>query len=131
MKERMYENFQLYFPSLARMAVSYREDGLDILLITLDDGGVVKYDDMDHSIRRLRYSSDEMSEDDCRYEFRERLSRMLLYKKVTQAELSELTGLTQATISHYLTGRRTPSFYNVDKIAKALGCSADEFRYTD
>jgi DNA-binding Xre family transcriptional regulator len=113
------------------MTVDYREDGLDILLVKLNDGGIIKYDDMDHSIRRLGYSSDEMSEDDCRYEFRERLARIMLHKRISQAELSDLTGLTQATISHYLTGRRTPSFYNADKIAKALGCSTDEFRYID
>jgi transcriptional regulator with XRE-family HTH domain len=50
---------------------------------------------------------------------------------VSQLELSELTGIPQSTISNYLTGKFLPGFYNMDKIAKALKCSIDEFRYTE
>lgn len=129
MKERMFENMSMYFPSVARQAVDYYEDGPDMLLIKTDDGRVFSYDDMDRSIRRVFYTSDDMTEDDCRYEFGMRLRKLMMHKRVTQSELSEKTGLSQPLISNYMTGRNTPSFYNVDKIVKALGCSVDDLRY--
>jgi transcriptional regulator with XRE-family HTH domain len=48
---------------------------------------------------------------------------------ISQCELSERTGITQPSISDYMNGKKLPSFYTVDKIAKALGCSVDAFRY--
>ena len=64
-------------------------------------------------------------------EFRQRLRRLMTRQGVSQLELSELTGIPQSTISNYLTGKFLPGFYNMDKIAKALKCSIDEFRYTE
>ena len=54
---------------------------------------------------------------------------MMYIKGITQSELSNCTDIPQYLISDYIRGKRTPSFYNVDKIAKALDCSVDELRY--
>ena len=70
-----------------------------------------------------------MSEQQCREEFSIRLKRLMYRQGVTQKELSEETGISEMTISNYMNGKRTPSFYNVDKISKALKCSIDIFRY--
>jgi transcriptional regulator with XRE-family HTH domain len=51
-------------------------------------------------------------------------------KGVNQQYLSDATGITAVTLSNYMRGKVTPNFYNVDKIAKALDCSIEEFRYT-
>ena len=50
--------------------------------------------------------------------------------KTTQIILAipNLTGLTQPNISQYMNGTKTPSFFTVDKIARALNCSTDDFR---
>ena len=48
------------------------------------------------------------------------------YRQVmSQAEVAEESGLHVSTISHYETGRRTPSLYNILQIAKALNTSVD------
>lgn len=58
------------------------------------------------------------------------LKCLLMKKSFTQGKLAETTGLSEATITHYIKGKTTPSKKNLAKIADALGVSVNEF-YTD
>jgi DNA-binding Xre family transcriptional regulator len=87
------------------------------------------YDDVTRSYRKLPTDSDELTEDECRREFGIRLNKILIRKNITQIELSEMTGINRSILNGYITGKHSPSFYNVDRIAKALDCSVDDFRY--
>lgn len=130
MNDRFFNNFKLYFPSASKLVTDYKRTGLFDLTIKLSDGTSVMYDDMEHSIRNLPRDSNAMSERECRREFGLRLRKIMYFKNITQSDLSERTGLSQPMISNYINGRTTPSFYNADKIAKALGCSTEDLRYT-
>jgi|UPI00054DFDC7 transcriptional regulator with XRE-family HTH domain len=55
-----------------------------------------------------------------------RIKEMLMQKELTQKELSEMTGITESAISHYVKGDRVPRGANLVKIAKALGTTADD-----
>lgn len=55
-----------------------------------------------------------------------RIRELLAEKGMTQKDLSELTGVTESAISHYIKGDRTPRCANLVKIAKALGTTADD-----
>lgn len=44
---------------------------------------------------------------------------------MTQKQLAEKSGITEAAISRYLSGERTPRSVFLAKIAKALGVSSD------
>lgn len=131
MVERIFEEMLLYFPTLANRVVSITAGGLDGIYVKMDDGTVLFYDSMDKSIRRLPENSSDMSELECRHEFALRLRRIMSQKNISSKELSETCKITPPQLSGYLTGKHTPSFYAVDKIAKALGCSVDELRYID
>ena len=122
-------NFELHFPYIAKKAVAYSDKGWGELIVVLEDGVRVLYDDSDNTIRQLPSNPDNLTKRECGKEFGFRLSRMMERKHITQCELSELTGIQQSSISHYTNGSKLPSFYNLDKIAKALNCSMDEFRY--
>ena len=99
------------------------------MYIKMKDGSTVLYDDFDRSFRQLPHNRDMLTEEQCRLEFAYRLYRIMQRSNVTQQELSDMTGIHQPQISSYITAKSLPSFYNADKIAKALGCSVDEFRY--
>lgn len=129
MDERLLTNFKNQFPCFADRAVEYREKGPFELVVKLDDGHVISYYDTEQGIRRLPSDDSRLTEEECREEFGIRLYRLMYDKGVTQSELSDMTGITQSNISNYITGRKTPSFYTVDKIARALDCSIDELRY--
>ena len=130
MQATVFKNFEQQFPSIAAnvedAAIIERE-----LYLVLNDGSHILYDDETKTIRNIPNDSRAMTEDECRNEFGTRLYKIMWKKGITQQELSDMTGIPRVTISYYITGRSTPSFYKVDKIAKALGCSADDFRYID
>lgn len=123
------ENFKRHFPLIAADVVDVINRTDTFVEVELGGGDRIVYDDIDNTIRRLPIDRDAMSEDECRREFGIRLRRLMYVKGVTEAELSERTGITQPRLSGYIRGKNSPSFYKVDKIAKALGCSVDEFRY--
>lgn len=58
--------------------------------------------------------------------FGQNLDEMLADANMTQRELAEDTGLTEATISRYINGRRMPTVRALVNIAYSLNCSFDE-----
>lgn len=57
--------------------------------------------------------------------FGERLRRIREEKRLSQAELGERTGFQPSAISHFESGRRSPSFDNLKKLADALAVTID------
>lgn len=131
MEEQMYENMERYYPFIARSMRSCHAQNEYELVVKLTNGEVMLYNDVDKTMRNLPRDSRNMSKEVHLREFGNRLYNVMARKGVTQNELSERIGIAQPTISAYISGRMNPSFYIVDKIAKALDCSTDEFRYFD
>lgn len=129
LSEQMLENFKMNFSTDAAQIMYYEPIGYDCLEIKLMDGTTVIYDDIHRSARNLPKDSNRITEEEFRREFGYRLRRIMEYKHVSQLELSERTDIAQYLISDYINGKRTPSSYTLDKIAKALRCSVDDFRY--
>ena len=130
MLNRLISNFELRFPNVTQDVRKY--DGTTYsneLIVTFKDGSKILYNDFENTVRNLPADSSNMSEKQFRREFGYRVKRIMLEKGVTQDELSEKTGIAQETLSRYICGKNVPSFYKIDKIAKALDCSVDEFRY--
>jgi DNA-binding Xre family transcriptional regulator len=128
MSNTIYNNLEMYFPFIARDAVDIKENG-HWLTVKLIDGSSVIYDDIGKTIRNLPLDPNDLSKFECLNEFGSRLYKIMTYKRVTQVELSERTGISRPLLSNYINNKVMPSFYNVDKIAKALDCSIDDFRY--
>lgn len=131
MNKRIYENLKFHFAFVFDDAIDIRETGPFELTIELSDGRSVMYDDIDKTIRNLPHDSNHMTEEECKQEFGTRLRKLMQRKCLLQSDLSEITGIPQCSISNYMNGKTSPSFYNADKIAKALGCSLEELRYVD
>lgn len=125
----MFENLKLYFPTVASHAVSYEETDDFELIIHRDDGECVIYDDLDRTVRVLPSKDTALTEEVWRREFGRRLRKRMVRKGYTQQEFANMVGTSQTMLSNYMNGRCVPSFYMVDKIARALDCSVDDFRY--
>lgn len=126
--DEMYENFKMYFPSVSREVIEcYKNDDYSLVLVTSRDA--LFYDDFEHTIRVLPRNRQDMTEEECRTEFSMRLRRLLYLKGLTQIELAERTGIQRTQLTRYILGKSSPSFYNLDKISRAIGCSMDELRY--
>lgn len=59
-------------------------------------------------------------------EFGNRLMSLMKARGMTQRQLSEVTGLTEAAISRYISGKRTPRALTIGIIANALNVTSDE-----
>lgn len=123
------QNFNLYFKYLADKVIDITVVDDWTLHVKLNDGSSVIYDDMLHTIRNLPQNSNAMTEQECRVEFGCRLRKILLHRGMSQSDLCMRAGITNAQLSNYINGKTTPTFYVVDKIAKALDCSIDDFTY--
>jgi len=129
LSDTMFSEFKLYFPVTADKAVDYRETSKYELTIKLSNGDMVLYDDIDKSIRNLPRNTNSLTEAECRAEFGRRLRKIMYMQGISQKELAESTNISTTMLSKYMNGSASPSFYVVDRIAKALDCSADMFRY--
>ena len=129
-EESLLRNFEMIDPSSAARMVSYEMPDKFSLLITLDDGRKMLYDDLIDSTRYLNLDPDSMTEEEIMNEFRHRLRHAMSIRGFNQIRLSEETGIPVSMISRYLTGDNIPSILKVIQIAKALKCSLDELWYT-
>lgn len=99
-------------------------------LVKLDGGEQYIFNEEKYSLRRLP-DPDHMTDEEYLRELGNTLERIMYHEGVSQVELADMTGIAQATISRYISGRSNPSYRNLDKIAKALGCSMDVFRFIE
>jgi len=60
-------------------------------------------------------------------EFKDTLRHIMIMKNITQSELAIMTGTTQGMISHFLSGRRTPSYSSLRLIVESLDVDANIF----
>lgn len=125
----MFKSLEFDFPFIVRDAVEYISPGGDEIIIKLKDGDVVLYETEYNSIRPLPSDSDNMTEKEFTREFGYRMCKIMKHKCMTQQDISDATGIPRVMISNYMNGKHIPSFYKIDKIAKALECSTDDFRY--
>lgn len=75
-----------------------------------------------------QYDDTYMTPQECAKEFGKKLTRMMLIRGVTQKDLAFITGMPQSQISVYMSGTVNPTLHILDKLARGLGCSTDEFR---
>ena len=59
-------------------------------------------------------------------EIKERIRMLMEGEHLSQKELANLSGITEASMSKYLSGERTPRIDVVVNIANALGVTTDE-----
>lgn len=64
-------------------------------------------------------------EQQLRDRFSTRLKDSIRLLKLTQAEVAEKCGLTQACISHYTTGERLPAYEELRKLCLGLSLGAN------
>lgn len=90
----------------------------------LDDGRKILYDEIsDHLYfienTDLNYVTDEMWKN----EFTRRLNKMILRKGILRKEFADLLGISECTMSRYITGNRIPNGYLLQRMSEILDCN--------
>lgn len=128
-KNYTYRNLNMRFPGMVEEAIDIYEDGHGNLILEMPDNTRWLFQAVGSMIRQLPADKNNISEEECLAEFGIRLLNIMNRDGISQQELCERTGIPQPVMSGYINGRNCPSFYKVDKIARALGCSVDDLRY--
>lgn len=118
-----FDRFARYYPMYAECTIEWRELGRSRIVCTLDDGSKKVFDFNDSSVYTIPSERDEAT---WRKTFGTALKDTLCETQITQKELSALTGISQITISNYITGKSVPSLYAANIIARALDCGIDD-----
>ena len=126
-KNYLFKNFEMYRPDLARIAESYKTTGDMELTVELVDGRTVIYFVLWNMAKTLN-TDIALTEEECRLIFALKVKYRLYVKSSTQDDLAMATGISRVMINRYLSGKATPSWYAICKIADALKCSTDELR---
>lgn len=125
----IYERFKLHFPRIEAKVISHYMRGNFEVVVELEDGRMFSYYDLDRTLHRLPRVGEQWSDADYRIEFGRLLYQIMRVRGITEETLSKKTGISQHSISKYITGSVSPGFHNVVKIVKALGCSMDDLMY--
>lgn len=99
------------------------------LLITFKNGKKVLYDTFYNTYNYVTNESKEISEEEQKRIFCYNLQKLMDRKFIDQTELAKRVGTTQPMISRYITGSALPGYLMLNKLAKALSCTINDFYY--
>ena len=127
--ENIISEFKRTNPGMADNIVDHYPSGQMEVVIKLRNGNAFRYDHIAKTIAPILkrvLTNGRITEQQWRKEFSYKLRRRMSMRGITQAELSELSGIPYPSVNKYVNGRATPSAYNVDRICCALQCPASE-----
>lgn len=123
------DSFRVNHPFIFDEVVDWYPSGQLEITVRLRNDDKYAYTLIGNGLRQI-YSTEDIIEDIEEMEFRKRFSFCLMRKLnnvgMTQDQLAEASGISKVMISKYITCKATPSYYNVDRIARALRCGVSE-----
>lgn len=122
-------NLKLTDPYIYESAIRFEEVGPFELMIYCKDGSKVRYDEFNGDLFKWYpsdYDINKRSEEEIIQDFKWRLNRTMTLRCIGQAQLAEMSGLSQKTISNYLTGKNIPDILKLNKLARALDVDVAE-----
>lgn len=122
------EDFEHRFPWLFKRMKSFEEYDDDRVFIGLSDGKTMLYDNFMHELKEVKRFDDinELTEEEWRIGFSKLLRKQISSKNITQYELANKLGVSEMTISRYVTGRCLPSVYIINKLVRVLKCKPED-----
>ena len=111
--------FELGYPYEYERAIDIIEYDAGLARIVLNDGTIGFFDNIDFMFK-IVYRDGDTFEDAWKEVFAILLDYRMGMMCVGQVRLSELTGISQATLSGYFNCKYVPTVINVMKLAKAL-----------
>ena len=129
MSSRITRTFKTLFPVYAdKIIESYYIGDMETVFYMMDNSKVI-FDELDKTAMYIPPRPDstiELSEEEWRKEFSRKLKRKLIFKNMSQRELSLSSGIPYNTIRRYVGGETIPNVLSIKKISKALECDPSE-----
>lgn len=114
--EQSLEHFKMDWPMIYEKAEHLVQDGLYDLVIFSKDGCIYTYSTLDRYLVRISRTHTPTEEEYAKA-LGQKLYWVAFHKGFDQRRLAEALGVSQGTISNYMTGRNPPSLYQIHKMA--------------
>ena len=121
-ENKIIEQFQQNFPLMSDQIKQFRGLGDSRIEIHYEDGSIGIFDGYLNSLQYFPFGKKPvMTESRWRKELGHKIFRTVNMKGIPLYRLSEMSGISESSISQYVNGKATPSSYTLKKIAVALG----------
>lgn len=109
--------------------IEYKElNEYEVLIKLRPKGDQIIYDALNNTIRGCSYRG-KLTAKENRNEFKMRLRAMLLHSRLSQKDLSRISGISERTITRYINGDSIPDYVALKKIADAINCKVDDLYF--
>ena len=120
--EKIIDQFELYYPYLYEQSVDWWASGRTCITVKLEDGLLLEFNYIDNTIRRIQPDGYEKDIEVLRKEVGHRLQHLAAIRGISQGEIAEKCGITQAMLSRYIHGTSMPGLDKIYSLASVLGC---------
>jgi len=121
----MYEDFKMIYPLLEKRVVSWIPGGRREILVKLDDGTRIAYDDFRQCVRNVG-NLDDISQEAWRYHFSRKLEELMWENGMNQTELAKRLGISSVMVSRYMTRKSSPTVEVLLKLSSVFGTTVGE-----
>lgn len=122
-------NLKLTNLDIYESAIRFEEIGPNELMIYREEGSRVRYDCFNGDWFKwypTDYDINKRSDKQIIQDFQWRLRRTMTVKCIGQSKLAERSGISQGTISNYLSGKSIPDILKLNSLARALNVDVSE-----
>lgn len=119
---KILERFETYYSYLYDQCVDWWPSGRTCITVKLDDGMLMEYNSIDNTIRRIQTGDCKKDVDMLRKEIGHNLKQLISTRGISQSEIAERCGITEAMLSRYVRGTSMPGLDKVYSLAAILGC---------
>lgn len=123
--EKILDQFERYYPTIFEHAVDWWATGRMSVAVKLNDGTTFEYNHIENTIRKIQTDTNP-DDSSMTKSFGMNLQKRIPFSGMSNIQLAEKLGITNAMLSRYIHGNSTPSVVKAFRIAKTLGCTVDE-----
>lgn len=120
--DRIVEQFKSYYPAMYDEVVDWWPSGRIHITVKLRDGVLFEFDSYANCIRRVQPDGYSKDVESLRKAIGHNLQKVILARGMSQSEIAERSGITQAMLSRYIHGTSMPGIDKVYCLAAVLGC---------
>ena len=127
--EPVVKSFSWAYPQYYEEMVDWYPSGHLEIMVKLRSGKRIIYEfvgDYIHFVKDQDYELEGFDEEIWRKNFANCLNAKMRKLGISRDRLSELSGISQVTLTKYTSGKASPSGYNIERLARALKCSQAE-----
>lgn len=120
--DRMLDQFQSYYPYLYDTMVDWWPSGRTCINVKLNDNSIIEFESFDNTIRKVKSKECDGDSESLRKTIGNNIKKMIRARSISQNEIAEKCGITEAMLSRYIHGTSMPGIDKIYILSKVLDC---------